>query len=88
MYHVSARLSLKVSFVHLLFSSTFVMTSNKPHDQDTPSDSAGCFFPNLCTKFEKTRIKVDVEPQMDTIDKMLYGDFMEYLGRCENRILK
>src|SRR5438045_280907 len=30
----------------------------------------------------KARIKVDAERQTGTIDKMLYGNFTEHLGRC------
>ncbi|MDR0713513.1 MAG: hypothetical protein LBF89_04540 [Bacteroidales bacterium] len=36
----------------------------------------------ICGQSEKARIKIDIERQIDRIDRMIYGNFVECPGRC------
>ena len=37
---------------------------------------------NLCAQNNRARIKIDIEREIGTIDKMIYGNFVEHIGRC------
>ena len=37
---------------------------------------------NLYAQNNRARIKIDSEREIGTIDKMIYGNFVEHLGRC------
>jgi len=37
---------------------------------------------NLIAQTFRARIKIDIERQVGEIDKMIYGNFVEHLGRC------
>ena len=43
-----------------------------------------CFFPDssLFAQSGRARIKIDIERQVGDIDKLIYGNFVEHLGRC------
>ncbi|MDR1865829.1 MAG: alpha-N-arabinofuranosidase [Bacteroidales bacterium] len=42
----------------------------------------GLLTGGLHAQTAKARIKIDVERQTDRIDRMIYGNFVEHLGRC------